>query len=374
MIHFLVPAAGAFSAVGYLARDGSALAGRMRVITYEELGSLDRLPLGTWVFAGLDQLSAAGKEIAILARDALEGAGAPVRLLNDPRRVKLRYALLRAMHAEGLSGFSAVRASELRSRSGEVPRYPVFVRAENEHTGNLTPILHDRRALDSALGGLIMRGRDARELLVIGFCDTSGGDGLFRKYSAFVVGGRVLPRYLNLSPAWMLKHETRSFAPEHAREELDYLRTNPHREWLERAFGIAAITYGRADYGVLNGAPQLWEINTNPTIGRVGGPKKRTPEAERYRELIAAGRAAFYDSFREAWEAVDDATIDGTVELMVPPSLRRSEEAERARRTSPRTLRAITDRLAGRRWARALKRTLDPALDRMAPFLGRWLA
>ena len=34
-------------------------------------------------------------------------------------------------------------------------------------------------------------------------------------------------------------------------------------------FQIAGIDYGRIDYSMLDGEPQVWEINTNPTVLKI---------------------------------------------------------------------------------------------------------
>ena len=49
------------------------------------------------------------------------------------------------------------------------------------------------------------KGYRARDLLGVEFCDTSDATGLFRKYSAFLVDGEVLPRHLLFSKSWHLK-------------------------------------------------------------------------------------------------------------------------------------------------------------------------
>src|SRR5262249_37550000 len=55
------------------------------------------------------------------------------------------------------------------------------------------------------------------------------------------------------------------------REQQEYLEANPHRSWLAGLFQLAGIDYGRIDYSLLAGKPQIWEINTHPTV------RKTTP-------------------------------------------------------------------------------------------------
>src|SRR3546814_10272912 len=42
-------------------------------------------------------------------------------------------------------------------------------------------------------------------LLITEFCDTQDDRGLYRKYSAFNVGGRIIPRHLHFSRSWQVK-------------------------------------------------------------------------------------------------------------------------------------------------------------------------
>ena len=49
-----------------------------------------------------------------------------------------------------------------------------------------------------------------------------------------------------------------------AREEIEYLQSNPHAKWLRESLASAKISYGRIDYGLRDSKPQVWEINTNP--------------------------------------------------------------------------------------------------------------
>jgi hypothetical protein len=87
-------------------------------------------------------------------------------------------------------------------------------------------------------------------------------------------------------------------------EELEYVRTNPHRAQLEEIFTIAGVGYGRIDYSLLDGAVQTWEINLNPTIGRGLRPASgRVPKE--LEPVRSETKAHFYSGFQAAWEAVD---------------------------------------------------------------------
>ena len=94
--------------------------------------------------------------------------------------------------------------------------------------------------------------RRLEDLLVVEFCDTKDEHGVYRKYSAYKIGDRVLPRYLECSRDWMVKWDWRIFDRVRADEETRYLETDPHEAWIREIFALARIDYGRIDYGVLD--------------------------------------------------------------------------------------------------------------------------
>jgi hypothetical protein len=112
-------------------------------------------------------------------------------------------------------------------------------------------------------------------LLVIEHAAEPGPDGLFRKYGALFVGGKVLPWHLVASRTWMVKSAFRVSNEQILGEERRYNLENPHRDALARVFASANIEYGRVDYGLVAGRLQIYEINTNPAV--VGGPRRRRP-------------------------------------------------------------------------------------------------
>ena len=75
-------------------------------------------------------------------------------------------------------------------------RFPVFVRRASEHDGNVTGLLRDHRELDQAIVRALLAGIELEDVLIVEFCDTSHGSNRFRKYSAFRVGDRIIPRHL----------------------------------------------------------------------------------------------------------------------------------------------------------------------------------
>ncbi len=377
MIHFVVSEAGSFSIRFYLDEEGCALRERMRIVSLDELARLDRLPLGTWVFTELDRFTDAQRGLVNVACERLLEAGGDVRVMNQPRQALMRRDLLRAAHDAGMNRFRAWPAAGVLFRANGATdpagtdtigvaelRYPVFVRDADRHTGNLTPLLDSPRALEHALASLIATQRRLDELLVVEFCDTKDKHGIYHKYSAYKIGDRVVPRYRESSREWMVKWDARIFDRQRADDEACYLETNPHDAWIRRVFDLARIDYGRIDYGVLDGAPQVWEINTNPTIGRGPGPKvPQSAEVVTYKEMLATPFATFYARFTDAWRAVDStADVSASVELNAPRELLAALEGETRHERRRERSAALVNIVARQPWVRPFTRLLKGGL------------
>ena len=261
MIFYLIKASDAKMA--YVTSWGPVPGGRMRFLRYEALPDATFLP-GTYIFADLETLLPAQMTVATAVAEQLLRAGGPVRVLNHPARVLRRYDLLRTLYASGINRFRARRIAE----GPHSLRFPVFVRREDEHTASLTPLLHTRAALDRTLTLLRLKGHRLTDLLVVEFCHTADERGVFRKYSALNVGGRILPRHLIFSRDWIVKRPDLA-GDQFVREQRAYLEANPHERWLSDVFKLAGIDFGRIDYSLLHGEPQVWEINTQATVQKI---------------------------------------------------------------------------------------------------------
>jgi hypothetical protein len=238
-----------------------------------------------------------------------------------------RLALLRTLHAAGLSRIQAVRATEPMDSL----HFPVFLREETGHSGNLTPLLHSPREVHRALRRLMLRGFRRRELLAVEFCDTGNTRGGYRKYSAYIVGERVIPRCLEFGSDWMVKHDPLAYDADRIDEEHEYVSSNPHDAPLREIFSLARVQYGRIDYALLDGRLQVWEINLNPTIGRHLPRGEESADARRVRELRRDTNDIFYTRFLAAWEAVDTETaVHGAISVHVDARLWNAARTARA--------------------------------------------
>ena len=233
----------------------------LRLLFYEDLFRARNLPVGAYIFTDIDRLTTTERQLAAAIWRQLTARAPDVKLLNDPERVLCRYELMCELASTGINRYRARRATE--GLSGL--HYPVFIRSEREHNGALTPLLFSASAVRGALLFARVQGYRIRDLLVVEFCDTSDAAGLFRKYSAFIVGAEVLPRHLLVSTEWHLKKRDLNNA-EVAREVETYLMRNPHQEAIRAIFRQASIKYGRIDYSLADDKIHVWEINTNPMV------------------------------------------------------------------------------------------------------------
>ena len=358
MIHYVVPEAHDRLIREYLEFWGQDVASRLRVVHTESLPVETRMPRGTYVLAAMDQYSSGiAAYISALHDELARQPG--VRFLNRPRRTLQRFELLQQLHALGRNSFRAIRVTDDLATL----RYPVFVRDSHSHDGALSPLLDSPSEVESAVGRALVQGRSAERLMVVEFCDTADPNGYYRKYSAFVVGPHIVPRYLSVSREWMLKFSGGEFTARMAEEELEYILTNPHEAELRSVFGIAGVEYGRIDYAMKDGAMQVWEINLNPTIGRGLRESSRRIPAD-VNEIRTRGKEHFYRHFSDAWCDVD---VGGETEAAIPLSIDRSvvQRALRSEGGEAGWLSAL------RRVVRPAKSFVAPVVDRVLPIIGR---
>lgn len=245
---------------------GDAAAPRFERVDYDRLIAARTLPRRAHVFTDLDRLSSLDLELAASSYLCLARAG--VRVLNQPARVKGRYALLRALHEAGINDFNVYRVDE-----GVRPeRYPVFLRRQTGHAQPLSGLLGDWDAVCASVETQLERGVPASSLLLVEYAAEPVVEGLFRKLAYWRVGDRYVPGNTLHNRSWNVKRGVTGIAPPELYEDaLRIAREDPFGEVLRRAFEIAEIDYGRADFGLLRGRPQIYEINTNPMLPREAG-------------------------------------------------------------------------------------------------------
>ena len=228
---------------------------RVTLLSYEALFSLRELPLGAYVFADLERLSVEETERAALCWNALAAAGPAARLFNHPSASMRRYELLRHLHREGINHYDAQRLAEpFRLR-----RFPVFIRAEDSHfEEDMSPLLHCQAELEQAGAELLAAGKSRGNKLIVEYIDARDESGAYHYFTACMAAGEIIFMGHARSSHWVVK--ALGNAPDRQAALRPYLLA--HGPMLKRVFQLARI-----DYALVDGKIQVFEINTNPTIG-----------------------------------------------------------------------------------------------------------
>ena len=288
MFHYLTVAAQARSLAFFLGGYGRALRGRFRIVPYEEIlpaGARAELPRGHYIFTcinvglGSHNPPSAVRVAANALHARLVELHGPGRVLTHPDRTLGRYDLLKELHRRGINRFDAWRP-------GEAPgRFPAFLR-DGPGWSTREPALLDEERYRAALAAE----EPGNDRLAVEFCDTASHDGWYRKYGALVIGGEVVPRHLFFSRSWFVKSSTSFPGPGHLREELAYLESNPHAGLMREACRIGGFGYGRVDFSLLDGKPQIWEINHTPLLAFAMGSHVdlRRDVNQRFAELFSS--------------------------------------------------------------------------------------
>lgn len=295
-LRFLSPLEDPCTVLDYV--DVAALPGRTEVVFYEELLDAELLP-GLYVFTGLNRLGpATARAFAALHAELAQASG--IEPLNHPLRTLRRYQLLRTLHSAGLNDFNAYGATEDFSRI----RLPAFVRPR-EVDGGIPELAHSTAELEKAVGAYLMDGWRLEELLVVEFEDVADEGGGFVKYSAFIVGDRILPVSVDRGRRWVVRRHSTESGPELAETAYRYVVDNPHETQLRDIFRIAHTQFGRIDYSLKDGRVLTWEINTLPMLRQPGGhPTAPGPGSDR--TLDDMRRTLIRTAWADAWRDLAD--------------------------------------------------------------------
>jgi hypothetical protein len=299
MIHYLVSEHYTSFMQQFLQSWGQRLAHRIKIVGYEALlAGRERLPDrgGAYIFSNPGWVRArldppARKTIYDLHDRLVEAHGAR-KVLNDPARSLRRYDMLRRLHEHGINSFNAYRANDLTVQ----PRFPALVRHQALSLYEQPTLAHNLDQYAALIAGVRWLGHSIADFITVEYCDTKDADGLYRKYGAFVVGDHIVPRHIFFSRDWHVRSAD-VVDPARTEEELQFLNTNPHAETLLQCARLAGIGYGRFDYSLLDGRPQVWECNTNAALvyqAAHDDPARKTVHAK------------FVDMFAAAMIALDD--------------------------------------------------------------------
>ena len=116
-------------------------------------------------------------------------------------------------------------------------------------------------------------------------------------WSAIRFSGGWIPQHVFESDDWLVKSSSKHRNAAVAEEEMAFVMENPHRDHFARVFALARIDFGRADYTIVDGRIQVYEINTNPNLPGLSDRKGDSAKAAR--------RNFFRNWMNEAFAALD---------------------------------------------------------------------
>lgn len=280
----------------------------VKLMPYDAAFRRRRLPTATYIFSDLDRLGYFELELAAGLYRQLRRAG--LKALNDPARASQRFKLLRQLKSRGINDFDVWSLDDVRMPD----RFPVFLRTASAHRGVLTGLLENRQALDQAIAAAVDQGVPERELLVVEYCAEPVAPGLFRKLSVYRIGDRMLSSTCVHDTSWVAKTGVKGIASQELYEdELRIVRENPYENALRQVFAMANIEYGRADFGLVRGRPQIYEINTNPSL--------EAPRPHPVKARVESARLV-YDSLVAAFAEIDAASSRLSVEISIHPRMK----------------------------------------------------
>jgi len=284
-----------------------------RTIHYERLFRARSIPRAAYLFTDLDRLEPWELRAAADFHRQLTAHG--LRCLNNPARVKSRVELLTALFERGRNPVEVLRADTSTTPS----KFPVFVRFEQGHLGPLSGLLHTQTELTRALEDLVEQGTALRGLIIVGFAAEPIAEGLWAKWGTFRVGDAYSLDHIAVDSKWQVtRGEWDELTDEIVEIEHRAVEDNAVTPRMREFFETGHIEYGRADHGTVAGRTVLYEINTNPFIGRFvpdSYPVRRDSQTIVRRRLAAA------------FEAIDSAA-SGRVRLEGSPHWRRTRAAQ----------------------------------------------
>lgn len=233
----------------------------LKLISYEQLLPAPKIPAATYIFTDFDRLSASELQAAATVQERLLDHGLTV--LNDPRLFTPRAALLKHLKRVGVNAFDCFLPV-----SGEWPdRFPVFLRTLAGHRGVLTELLHDLNECRDAWQMALAQGFTASDLAFIEFAAMPTEGGVYQKHAAYRIGDQIIRANTVNERHWMAKNGEIGLASDaQYRQELDEMDDYPWRDLVMRVFEVAGATFGRVDFGITAEGPQIYEINTNPSL------------------------------------------------------------------------------------------------------------
>ena len=241
----------------------------INLLSYEKLATAKRirtenLQPATYIFTDMDRATPRELAAATILANEIRAKGAGHRVINDPTGVAERFEFLRLMHLHGINSFNAWLLVEHQLPS----RFPVYVRSSRSASGGLSDLIENAAQLEDEIYRLTQTGVRREHVMIVEFQPTDRFEEAYVKYTAFNAAGEIFPGHVQFCSDWRCKMQSaaRVITSRTIELERQWLAGLRWRDEIARAFEIAGIEYGRADFSLVDGKPQFFEINTNPGL------------------------------------------------------------------------------------------------------------
>lgn len=241
----------------------------INLLTYDQMSQAkglrpENLKPTTYVFADMDRATPRELGIAAKLADEIRACGPGYRVINDPTGIAERYEFLRLAHLHGINGFNAYLLAEHQPPQ----RFPVFLRSSRDSRVPLSDLIEDQAGLEAEIYNLTRSGVRRDNVMIVEFQPTDLFEGNYVKYGAYCAAGEILPGHVHVCRDWRSKLQSESRVVDDRTIELErqWMTDMQFRDEIANAFAIAGVEYGRIDFGISDGRPQFWEINTNPDL------------------------------------------------------------------------------------------------------------
>ncbi|GHC64572.1 hypothetical protein [Neogemmobacter tilapiae] len=274
----------------------------LRNWNWDQFLGAESVPHGAWTLTDFDRVHVWNAELATWRRKTLITAGLPV--LNDPARFLGRAGQIRHFFAKGINSFTCWLPS-----LAEIPdRFPVFLRTQAAHRGSISDLLQNTRECQIALDAALAQGHPLTDLVFVEYRAKADPTlGHFQKHAAYRIGDRVIRAMTVNDDGWMAKYGTQGRAAEATYEaELAEMTAYAHTDLILRVTDLLGCQYGRVDFGMVDGRPEIYEVNSNPAFSF---PPDDHPSPAR-RQSGAISRQQLLDAFRALVPQTDGPEVD----------------------------------------------------------------
>lgn len=227
-------------------------------LSYSWAANLNSFSGGIFLFSDLEILTDKEMSNARLLAERISKQKEDFLILNDPRKALTKLEVLQNLHKAGINQYRAYSLCDYKN----IKKFPVFLKGAGNHGGPASKLLYSRKEIEAHLKSVNINPQ-SHDFFLVEHLLTDQQMGYYTKFSYYKFGPHVFPRHVFFNKDWMIKVRDR-LSPSLANFEREFMLNDPHRETILQVFEECNLEYGRVDYSLLDGKPQIWKINTNP--------------------------------------------------------------------------------------------------------------